>query len=144
MFARYYRLPGLFLTAVTGSLLLLTGHAGHTAPATPAAPAARHTAPATAAPGRVTNIPVEFDLPAGHTLTGFPRLRVLTAKGRIQELRPVYITQKPPAGRGQRQLNTGRYSPGVYILRVECSFKDAAGKTGMAVSPFSTLTVPAR
>lgn len=144
MVSRIRNLPGLLLPTLLGGLLLLAGHSGHASPAAPAAPAARHTVPATAAVGRVTNVPVEFDLPAGHTLTGFPRLRVLTAKGRIQELRPVYITQKPPFGRGMRTINSGRYKPGTYMIRVEYPYKDAAGKTGMAVSPFTTLTVPKR
>jgi hypothetical protein len=87
---------------------------------------------------------VQFDLPQGHSLIGFPRLRVLTTRGRIQELKPVYITARPPAGRGLRALATNLYKPGAYLVRLECTYKDAAGKTGTVVSPFTTLTVPAR
>jgi hypothetical protein len=144
MFVRHRRLLGLTVVTLSGGLLLLAGLPGHAQQPSPAVPAARHTAPATAAVGRATDVPIQFDLPPGYTLTGFPRLRVLDTRGAIVELRPCYITAKPPAGRGHRSLNSHRYRPGVYMLRVEYSFKDAAGKSGTAVSPFTTLTVPAR
>src|SRR5690242_17790974 len=78
MFTCYRSLHRLILTAGAGALLLagVPGRAAVPVPA-PTVPAARHSAPPTAAAGRATTVPIEFDLPASHTLVGFPRLRVV-------------------------------------------------------------------
>jgi hypothetical protein len=132
----------LFATLSTGVLLAgVSVQAAVPAP-TPTVAAARHTAPPAAAAGRTTNVPVEFDIPPGFSLTHFPRIRVVDVKGQIIELRPVYITQKPPFGRGQRALSTGRYRKGTYFVRFEVEFKNPAGRVDTVVSPFTTLVVP--
>jgi hypothetical protein len=143
MLVRQRRTLGLTVATLAGAVLL-AALPGRAQQPVPAVPAARHSVPATVAAARATDIPVEFDLPPAFSLVGFPKIRVLDTRGAIVELRPVYITQKPPAGRGHRTLNTHNYRPGTYLVRFECNYKDPAGRSGTVVSPFTTLIVPAR
>jgi hypothetical protein len=108
------------------------------------APTARHTVPAVAVRGQHTPVNVDFTLPSGYTLDGFPKLRVINTKSRVVELLPVYLTTRAPAGQGHRTLHTKSYPPGTYLVRLEVSFRDRAGRPGMVPSALSTLTVPAR
>jgi hypothetical protein len=107
-------------------------------------PTARHTVPGAAVRGQHTPADVDFTLPNGYTLNGFPKLRVTNLKGRTIELLPCYLTQRPPAGRGNRLLHTASYPAGTYLVRVEVSYRDRNGRPGTVPSALSTLTVPAR
>jgi hypothetical protein len=107
-------------------------------------PTARHTVPGAAVRGQHTQASVDFTLPNGYTLNGFPKLRVTNLKGRTVELLPCYLTSRPPAGKGHRLLHTASYRPGAYLIRVEVSFRDRDGRPGMVPSALSTLVVPAR
>jgi len=106
-------------------------------------PAPSLVAPATAS-GADTRITLSFAVPAGIQLPRNPRLRVTDAQGQLVELLPVYVTQALPAGAAYRDLHTELYPPGVYQVRVEILYVGADGKAGSALSPPSTLTVPAR
>lgn len=142
MFARHRRILGLTIATLSGGVVLCAGLPGRAQQPLPSVPAARHTVPATITAGRSTSVPVEFDLPAGFSLVGFPRLRVVDSKGKTVEMKPTYISQKPPAGRGLRVLQTDRYRRGAYQVRLEVAFRDRAGKAGTIASPWSALVVP--
>jgi hypothetical protein len=108
------------------------------------APTARHTVPGAAIRGQHTPVSADFTLPSGYVLNGFPKLRVSNLKGRTIELLPIYLTQRPPAGKGNRLLHTASYRPGTYLVRLEVSYRDPAGRPGVVPSALSALVVPTR
>jgi hypothetical protein len=132
-------LPVLALMAA-GSLFLCGGPAaGQQAP-----PTVRLMAPAAATSSRTTAVSGEFTLVGGQTLVRHPRVRVTDSRGRVVELLPLHLTQKAPAGRGFRALNTGTYPPGVYTVRLECDYREPGGRAASVATPVTTLTVAKR
>lgn len=105
-------------------------------------PTLRPTTPLVRQTGRLTRTDLDFTLPAGVRLLRNPRFRVIDARDQIVELLPITITRRAPTGQGFRRLHTGSYRPGVYRVRAECDYVDAAGVRGAVVTPWSTLTVP--
>jgi hypothetical protein len=83
--------------ASAGALLVLTPLS---APAQQSTPTGTITAPAAALRGVPTAVSATFSVPTGLSMPRHPRLRVTDSRGKLVELLPLMLTQRPPAGRG--------------------------------------------
>jgi hypothetical protein len=111
------------------------------------AAAVHHSAPVTASAGEFTRATLDFTVPAGVRLERLPRFRVTDAKGEGIELVPALPTTGTlslPSGTCYRDLHTGRYPPGVYLVRAELLYPTTGGKTTTVASAPTTLVVPQR
>jgi hypothetical protein len=106
-------------------------------------PVVRYIGPEVAAPGDLTRVRVSYTLPSGFWLRrGSPRVRVTDRQGNTVELLPVIMGPPSSQGSGERDLTSGSYAPGSYLVRAELEYAGQNGETGTSVSPWSTLTVP--
>lgn len=113
-------------------------------PSQESGPMVQLVAPPVALTGPSTRADLTFTLPTGFQLARNPRLRVVNDKDELVELLPTYISQRSPVGTGYRDLHTENYLPGMYRVRAEVDYRQADGKTGIAITPWFTLTMPAR
>jgi hypothetical protein len=132
-----YFAPGGPIRLATSDWTLLT-----VAPPTSAVrPIIRHSTPATASRSQRTPVQVEFELPSGHELVRNPRVVAVDSMGRLVNLLPITLTQRPPIGKGQRELQTNVYAPGGYRVRAEMDYLDPGGQSATVVSSWSDLVV---
>jgi hypothetical protein len=129
------------LAALGGALALLT-----TMPvqAQQNRPRVGHLAQAVRMDRRYTRVSLDFSLPSGFQLAERPLLRILFANGQHFLMTRTFISQRGPAWKGYRDLNTEDFPPGAYRLRAEIVVLDPQAKRETITSAWSPFVIPKR
>jgi hypothetical protein len=83
---------------------------------------------------------VEFQVPPQMVVHHPPRLRVTDTQGNVIALTPMFVENWGPVARAYRDLPTGIYPAGSYVLTAEFDHRDGKGQVGRAVSTPQAVT----